>query len=48
MLPEHIRKYLVRNGFTSNIYIKDKEWLEKHNVDMQIVEDLKRFLTEKL
>jgi len=48
MLPEHIRKYLVRNGFTSNIYLKDKEWLEKHNVDMEIVEDLKRFLTEKL
>lgn len=48
MLPEHIRKYLIRNGFTSNIYLKDKEWLEKHNVDMEIVEDLKRFLTEKL
>jgi len=48
MLPEHIRKYLIRNGFTSNIYLKDKEWLEKHNVDMQIVEDLKKFLTERL
>lgn len=48
MLPEHIRKYLVRNGFTSSIYLKDKEWLEKHNVDMQIVEELKNFLTERL
>lgn len=48
MLPEHIRKYLIRNGFTSNIYLKDKEWLEKHNVDMKIVEDLKKFLTERL
>jgi len=48
MLPEHIRKYLIRNGFTSNIYLKDKEWLEKHNVDMNIVEDLKKFLTERL
>ncbi len=48
MLPEDIRKYLVRNGFTSNIYLKDKEWLEKHNVDMEIVEKLKQFLTERL
>lgn len=48
MLPEHIRKYLVRNGFTSNIYLKSKEWLEKHNVDMKIVEELKQFLTERL
>lgn len=48
MLPEDIRKYLVRNGFTSNIYLKDKEWLEKHNVDMEMVEKLKQFLTERL
>lgn len=48
MLPEDIRKYLIRNGFTSNIYLKDKEWLEKHNVDMEIVEKLKKFLTERL
>ena len=48
MLPEDIRKYLVRNGFTSNLYLKDKEWLEKHNVDMEIVEKLKQFLTERL
>ena len=48
LLPEHIRRYLINNGFTSDIYKKDKEWLEKHNVDMEIVEDLKRFLTEKL
>ena len=48
MLPEEIRKYLVRNGFTSELYKKDKEWLEKHNVDMEIVEKLKKFLTERL
>lgn len=48
MLPEDIRKYLVRNGFTSSIYLKEKEWLEKHNVDMEIVEKLKQFLTERL
>ena len=48
LLPEHIRRYLINNGFTSDLYKKDKEWLEKHNVDMEIVEDLKKFLTEKL
>lgn len=48
MLPEEIRKYLIRNGFTSSLYLKDKEWLEKHNVDMEIVEKLKQFLTERL
>lgn len=48
LLPEHIRKYLIRNGFTSELYRKDKEWLEKHNVDMDIVNDLKKFLTERL
>lgn len=48
LLPDHIRKYLVRNGFTSELYKKDKEWLEKHNVDMDIVNDLKKFLTERL
>ena len=48
MLPEDIRKYLIRNGFTSSIYLKDKEWLEKHNVDMEMVEKLKQFLTERL
>lgn len=48
MLPEDIRKYLIKKWFTSEIYKKDKEWLEKHNVDMEIVEKLKQFLTERL
>lgn len=48
MLPEDIRKYLIKKWFTSDIYKKDKEWLEKHNVDMEIVEKLKQFLTERL
>lgn len=48
MLPEEIRKYLIKKGFNSEIYKKDKEWLEKHNVDMEIVEKLKQFLTERL
>ena len=48
MLPEEIRKYLIKKWFNSEIYKKDKEWLEKHNVDMEIVEKLKQFLTERL
>ena len=48
MLPEDIRKYLIKIWFNSEIYKKDKEWLEKHNVDMEIVEKLKQFLTERL
>ena len=48
MLPEDIRKYLIKKWFNSEIYKKDKEWLEKHNVDMEIVEKLKQFLTERL
>lgn len=48
MLPEDIRKYLVSHWLTSEVYKKDKEWLEKHNVDMEIVEKLKQFLTERL
>lgn len=48
MLPEDIRRYLISHGLTSEVYKKDKEWLEKHNVDMEIVEKLKKFLTEKL
>ena len=48
MLPEEIRRYLISHGLTSDVYKKDKEWLEKHNVDMEIVEKLKQFLTERL
>lgn len=48
MLPADIRSYLVAHWLTSDVYKKDKEWLEKHNVDMKIVQKLKEFLTEKL
>lgn len=47
-LPEDIRRYLVSKGLTTDVYKMDKEWLEKHNVDMEMVEKLKKFLTEKL
>ena len=47
-LPEELRRWLVNNWLTTEVYKKDKEWLEKHNVDMKMVEKLKKFLTEVL
>lgn len=47
-MPADIREYLTNNWFTTDLWKKDKEWLEKHNVDMEMVEKLKKFLTEKL
>lgn len=47
-MPKEIREYLTNNGFTTDVWRKDKEWLEKHNVDMEMIEKLKKFLTEKL
>lgn len=47
-LPEDLRRYLVSKGLTTDVYKMDKEWLEKHNVDMEMIEKLKKFLTEKL
>ena len=47
-LPEDLRRYLISKGLTTDVYKMDKEWLEKHNVDMEMIEKLKKFLTEKL
>lgn len=44
-LPADIRQYLINNGFSSDVYKKDKEWLEKHNADMEMINRLKDFLT---
>ena len=43
-LPEDIRRYLVSKGLTTDVYKMDKEWLEKHNVDMEMIEKLKTIL----
>ena len=48
MLPADIRLYLQSHGLSSDVYKRDKEWLEKHNVDMSMVDKLKKFLTERL
>ena len=45
-LPEDIRRYLQTNWLSTDVWKKDKEWLEKHNVNMEMVEKLKKFLTE--
>lgn len=47
-LPDDIRRWLVNNWYSSDVYKKDKEWMEKHHVDMKMVEKLKEFLTEQL
>ena len=48
MVPEDIRNYLIKKGLTTNVYLKSKEWLEKHNVDLEMVEKLKKFLQSKM
>ena len=48
LLPPDIKRYLISHNLTTDVYKKDKEWLEKHNVDLEMVEKLKKFLTERL
>lgn len=44
-IPAEIRQYLINNGFSTDVYKKDKEWLEKHGADMEMIAKLKEFLT---
>ena len=46
-LPEDIRKWLNNKGYGTNVYLKNKEWLEKHNVDPVMVEKLKKFINDR-
>lgn len=43
-LPPDIRQYLINKGFGTNVWRKDKEWLERHWADMKMIERLKEFL----
>lgn len=45
-LPEDIQRWLRNKWYGTNIYTKDKEWLEKHNVDMGMIEKLKKFISD--
>jgi hypothetical protein len=48
LLPPDLRRWLISNGLTTEVYKKSKEWLEKHKVNPDMVEKLKKFLTERL
>ena len=48
LLPSDIRLYLQSHWLSSDVYKRDKKWLEEHKVDMEMVEKLKKFLTERL
>lgn len=45
-LPDDIRKYLTNKGWWTNVYLKWEEWLVKHNADMNMIEKLKKFISE--
>ena len=45
-IPEDIRRYLLNKWFGTNVYEKGREWLEAHNADMEIIEKLKKFISE--
>lgn len=45
-LPEKFKTYLQNMWFGTNVYEKDKEWLEKHGADMEIINELKQYLSE--
>lgn len=45
-LPEDIQQYLKNMCFGTNVYLMDKEWLEKHNADMEMINKLKQYISE--
>ena len=44
-LPDDIRRYLVSNWLPTTVWKWDKEKLEKHHVDMKMINKLKEFLS---
>lgn len=45
-LPENIRKYLNNRWWWANVIEKDEEWLVKRKANMEIIEELKKYLSE--
>ena len=45
-LPEDIRTYLTNMWWWSNVYEKWEEWLVRHWADMDMIEKLKKFISE--
>ena len=45
-IPEDIRKYLINMWFWTNVYEKGEERLIRHNADMEMIEKLKKFISE--
>lgn len=47
MIPADIRQYLINKWFGTNVWKRDKEWLDKHWADMKMIEKLKQFLSNR-
>lgn len=45
-LPEDIRTYLTNMWWWTNVYEKWEEWLIRHWADMNMIEKLKKFISE--
>lgn len=46
-LPKHLQTRLTNKWYGTNVYLESKEWLEKHNVDMDKIEELKKFINDR-
>lgn len=46
-LPEDIQKWLKNKWYWTNVYEMPEEWLEKRNVDRDMLAKLKKFISDK-
>ena len=46
-LPKHLQTWLTNKGYGTNVYLESKEWLERHHVDMDKIEELKKFINDR-
>jgi hypothetical protein len=46
-LPKDLQRWLTNKGYGTNVYLESKEWLEKHHVDLDKVEELKKFISDR-